>query len=197
MPTCDPLSRLKGIETDTGEHRYPASFLRYAFPFEGNWNFFWIGKLVSMWYVLAIRFPVWRELKRYKHQHYNRTDQSLRYAFPFEGNWNPFGRPTAVWSDTACDTLSRLKGIETRSRTAHKKESWLAIRFPVWRELKREMFSEGGVLRDSLPYAFPFEGNWNISRGHNDPNGLVALRYAFPFEGNWNLYEATAGSSCS
>ena len=135
------LSRLKGIET------LPdlllticLSLFRYAFPFEGNWN-----------YMMGQGLVVERAL-------------SFRYAFPFEGNWNPLPTPTSCFSqstvqicfpvwrelkrftkpekrrvrDYSSDMLSRLKGIETHNKTSlfFQKLGWVQICFPVWRELK-------------------------------------------------------------
>ena len=62
----------------------------YAFPFEGNWNapnrFEWCQRHLNFW----IRFPVWRELK-----------PKLTYL-------------SLMLSAIFLDTLSRLKGIETK-----------------------------------------------------------------------------------
>ena len=66
--------------------------LLYTFPFEGNWNLHlrvfnsYNGQLL-----LAIHFPVWRELKQGYHSSCSYLSGStLLYTFPFEGNWNSF-----------------------------------------------------------------------------------------------------------
>ena len=61
-----------------------------------------------------------------------------------------------------CNTLSRLKGIET---------------FLLVQWIKNYI---------SLQYAFPFEGNRNVVVGVDGRGLLGHLQYAFPFEGNRN-----------
>ena len=141
LHTCYTLSRLKGIETARINRMRPAiaHHLLYTFPFEGNWNFkvyiYTIRPIIcALLYtfpfegnwneivfrqrdgfnLLAIHFPVWRELK---HQRQARTEQAisgLLYTFPFEGNWNPNRYRNGNTLKAACYTLSRLKGIETQ-----------------------------------------------------------------------------------
>ena len=136
--TLDMLSRLKGIETLSNFfcHHSCDRYFGYAFPFEGNWNFFIAATnsslsialdmlsrlkgietssillLSSLSLSLWICFPVWRELKL------KTTTRLFRSRYPL-------------------DMVSRLKGIETLGSN-----SWifssisLWIWFPVWRELK-------------------------------------------------------------
>ena len=146
---CNSLSRLKGIETRN--YAFGASTisdLRSAFPFEGNWNLSALVIDAGTWSILAIRFPVWRELKL------------VEYKPPVENK------------RLACDTLSRLKGMETfvqlflqpffryNLRSAFPFEGngnyfiheflhlslQLTIRFPVWRELKLKSGSNAAIL---------------------------------------------------
>ena len=84
--------------------------LRYAFPFEGNRNIV----VTYLAFCLAI----------------------LRYAFPFEGNRNFWSSLVSISRIDACDTLSRLKGIETCVSNS----------------------GNPGMIY-FLRYAFPFEGN--------------------------------------
>ena len=162
--------------------------LLYTFPFEGNWNGFFIEFLlvigqktcytlsrlkgietripfiVNSSNPLAIHFPVWRELKPcYLSIGLCAFGEVLLYTFPFEGNWN-------------VDLTFRY------SRICY------------------------------LLYTFPFEGNWNknVLRAGDPSDGtcytlsrlkgietataflefpsppLRILLYTFPFEGNWN-----------
>ena len=112
--------------------------LRYPFPFEGNWNNPKVLENVPMMY-LAIRFPVWRELK------------------------HCFNERRGGYGHGTCHTLSRLKGIETWKSEQRASEFYffLAIPFPVWRELKHDIRRNIDIDTFLLRYAFPFEGNWN------------------------------------
>ena len=113
--TCYTLSRLKGIET--------FRTLLFRLPLT----------------MLAIHFPVWRELKPHHKGEPVFVGAFLLYTFPFEGNWNLLFHPYPsalywvlaihfpVWRELKlfsarlvrlshidpCYTLSRLKGIET------------------------------------------------------------------------------------
>ena len=111
--------------------------LLYTFPFEGNWNTVPTGIETVVSPLLAIHFPVWRELKHYTPSkktvremrscytlsrlkgietvlflHFRCEPLDLLYTFPFEGNWN-FLSFIGIFSFLSCYTLSRLKGIET------------------------------------------------------------------------------------
>ena len=95
LNTLDMLSRLKGIETcDWLVPEKEAVFFGYAFPFEGNWNPFWIA-VTSL-----ARFLPLDMLSRLKgiETHINAVYVlsssviSFGYAFPFEGNWNLDGK---------------------------------------------------------------------------------------------------------
>ena len=137
--------------------------------------------------LLAIHFPVWRELKRNLSAFPASWAQWLAIHFPV---WRELKhRLRWVWhSDTfsTCYTLSRLKGIETLKRLSGRLLLPLAIHFPVWRELK--------LCNNGLPfwsfycllYTFPFEGNWNSVNPPFSDDSSVYLLYTFPFEGNWN-----------
>ena len=87
--------------------------LQYTFPFEGNWN----GPINQSCPIILY----------------------LQYTFPFEGNWNPTRHPCRG-KYVPCNTLSRLKGIETGI-------GWVFGGLNIWH----------------LQYTFPFEGNWNSS----------------------------------
>ena len=115
--------------------------------------------------MLWIRFPVWRELKPDCEIVISAVDCLLfGYAFPFEGNWNCFFRfRFCFFWFRALDTLSRLKGIETRSLKG------------IW------------PAQEAFGYAFPFEGNWNVENLCLSKPHWFGFGYAFPFEGNWNL----------
>ena len=103
----------------------------------------------------------------------------LWYAFPFEGNWNHNKLLLCELRLWTCDTLSRLKGIETSGfDIGYGFSTILVIRFPVWREWKHcrpITHSNDG----SLWYAFPFEGNWN-SRISNSRVSMSKLVIRFP-----------------
>ena len=136
----DTLSRLKGIETlpsrrwwcrQSVQIRFPVwrelkhSLLRLIFSFSNNCSDT-LSRLkgietasisnimVARTDTVQIRFPVWRELKRYQLKFPVLVVNEFRYAFPFEGNWNAPLNPISV-GITGSDTLSRLKGIETGS----------------------------------------------------------------------------------
>ena len=136
---------------------------RYAFPFEGNWNpqerphrsyqescSDTLSRLKGIetiprhdgYKLLAgpvqIRFPVWRELKLSGAESSRPSSIKFRYAFPFEGNWNFLIVHCRPLFFVCSDTLSRLKGIETRLNPTPT----LCRCYP-------------------FRYAFPFEGNWN------------------------------------
>ena len=213
LPRSDTLSRLKGIET-SGLGSLPDLFteFRYAFPFEGNWNFFeeLLGQFVFVF-----------------------CSDTLSRLKGIETH-SPQNRGRAKFGS---DTLSRLKGIETKTLKNNFIASILVqIRFPVWRELKHELISESSQVSKMFRYAFPFEGNWNRGRRplivtlpsgsdtlsrlkgiethstaplsemisvssdtlsrlkgietwelSSQQNSSKWFRYAFPFEGNWNL----------
>ena len=212
--SCDTLSRLKGIETkniprcslyisalairfpvwrELKRTRIPWKFffltrLRYAFPFEGNWNSASSLCTGTCKNRLAIRFPVWRELKQVvisvgcaegvacdtlsRLKGIETLLFGVFYIVLF-GACDTLSRLKGIETTIrlalapvllACDTLSRLKGIETLL-TGNKGfiGSYLAIRFPVWRELKHYWHGQWELLGNFLRYAFPFEGNWNVS----------------------------------
>ena len=164
MNCSDTLSRLKGIETRSEQSEWLLLYLfRYAFPFEGNWN--------RMRIICQGVIPV-----------------GFRYAFPFEGNWNPSGIITKQFKETGSDTLSRLKGIETETIRNYSdfRRIMVQIRFPVWRELKRNLthswhqwFSDGSDTLSRLKGIETLLGRTKIWPSSS-------FRYAFPFEGNWN-----------
>ena len=109
----------------------------YAFPFEGNWNQ-WIRlyRLQDMPY-FWIRFPVWRELKRFKRSSVIKISR-FWIRFP-------------VWRELK-------RGVDL----ADLLWSTFWIRFPVWRELKRTSVLCLLPSVHAFGYAFPFEGNWNM-----------------------------------
>ena len=165
-----------------------SSSSEYTFPFEGNGNSTMsVPKPTDITTSLWIHFPVWRELKRLSaHFEYWWTSIYSEYTFPFEGNWNvevievhigqnlaseytfPFEgnwnntAKVTTTAQTALNTLSRLKGIETIKEPCRfimilyslntlsrlkgietilsiSFASWVStlwIHFPVWRELK-------------------------------------------------------------
>ena len=135
----DMLSRLKGIETLALIVLCPChnQMFRYAFPFEGNWNFFVVFRRF-LFMKVQICFPVWRELKLLIVNVRESECHQFRYAFPFEGNWNPTTTVFPPFFPIRSDMLSRLKGIETiRKQVPMQPHSKLVqICFPVWRELK-------------------------------------------------------------
>ena len=138
--TWNPLSRLEGIETGAVDHRWWSVLLplKSAFPFGGNWN--------------VVPNTLWYHLN------------CLKSAFPFGGNWNtriircwqksirmpwnPLSRLEGIETANCClgsmgvfypwNPLSRLEGIETLLILLFHslQDTWLEIRFPVWRELK-------------------------------------------------------------
>ena len=124
------------ILPDFHPHLLPFTF-RYAFPFEGNWNdetiwwnpsFFGSDTLSRLKGIETLwPFLSGIELKNFM----------FRYAFPFEGNWNKTPPFPSQLKFPRSDTLSRLKGIETR---------------PMVR---------ASPTPTKFRYAFPFEGNWN------------------------------------
>ena len=163
--------------------------LLYTFPFEGNWNCRHLlppGDIAL--YSLAIHFPVWRELKHYPlvaltvlllslaihfpvwrelkpHLVSERwcVRWLLLYTFPFEGNWNL--THCGVSFRTHC-LLYTFPFEGNWNKTIHALSQhnlfYLAIHFPVWRELKhfQGVFVPNGQTVHLL-YTFPFEGNWN------------------------------------
>ena len=139
----DMPSRLKGIETFWDRFfilfKYP-SYFGYAFPFEGNWNPYSHKTVRAVTKLLWICLPVWRELKpppwwtRQSH----RPLAVFGYAFPFEGNWNldiPSKYPNSrSFFGYAFPFEGNWNSI---SQNALIVNTSLAIRFPVWRELKQ------------------------------------------------------------
>ena len=91
LPSLDPLSRLKGIETrlnvdSTGFRcRVPLDTLSRLKGIET-----YISSSTLLLYIyLWIHFPVWRELKPSNTPLVTGVFQILfGYTFPFEGNWN-------------------------------------------------------------------------------------------------------------
>ena len=137
----------------------------------------------------------------------------FRYAFPFEGNWNPKSGTMEV-TVRCSDTLSRLKGIETRGllHGSTTRKVMVQIRFPVWRELKRGSYNSVRIrpkgsdtlsrlkgietpTGDTLSLSLTI-GSDTLSRlkgietwfGRSTTTTLIPFRYAFPFEGNWNFF---------
>ena len=111
---CFPVWRELKQEANAFSRNASIADFGSAFPFEGNWNCIDLWDLyrlleVSLW----ICFPVWRELKRC-------SFVEIKCCFGL-----------------ALDLLSRLKGIETRTREhLYSLGVYLWICFPVWRELK-------------------------------------------------------------
>ena len=187
VPSCYTLSRLKGIETYGTPDKFPnRRHLLYTFPFEGNWN---IVISVSPFATIVACYTLSR-LKGIETQ--------------------PAGLQTNLFF-SSCYTLSRLKGIETSGRLLLGKLQFLAIHFPVWRELKRmpvnsptnalSMYTcytlsrlkgiETRVSSEFFSSVFPC---YTLSRlkGIETLNAVSVWRwpcllYTFPFEGNWNL----------
>ena len=158
--------------------------LRYAFPFEGNWN------RISRRFLSWLGFLTWDTLSRLKgietewNLYGTLEASSLRYAFPFEGNWNQC---------STGDTELCMLFLEIRFPVWREwKLYWwccldfplavLEIRFPVWRELKRNKVQEWSEYnnRTVLRYAFPFEGNWNLKGIVNYTLHLHSLEIRFP-----------------
>ena len=107
---------------------------------------------------VQIRFPVWRELKLffYRCQH-------------------------ALITHSGSDTLSRLKGIETYT-TVRPVKPYLCvqIRFPVWRELKRDKRKRWWGPRTRVQIRFPVWRELKLWFRRNDwghHRGLVQIRF--------------------
>ena len=138
-------------------------FLQYTFPFEGNWNKKkdnYSDQKVDLQYTFPFEGN-WNSLSL-SHPSFQ---SHLQYTFPFEGNWNRQHCPIRIQRIQACNTLSRLKGIETLCWLVWSRRAaiCLAIHFPVWRELKLKDDIQRCVNPiGSLLYTFPFEGNWNL-----------------------------------
>ena len=158
------------------------------FPFEGNWNL--LRKTILRISFRSVRkaFPVWRELKQ--------------VLFP----------PISS-SEVRSESLSRLKGIETRmwffrghrDRLVRKAfPVWRELKhmlwcycnverfkvrkaFPVWRELKLDGAFPSAWRNGSFGKPFPFEGNWNSVFLRYNSFRKIPFGKPFPFEGNWNV----------
>ena len=117
------------------------NILWYAFPFEGNWNLCLLTWFLSKCKPLVIRFPVWRELK-HKMAKKLVVPFKLVIRFPVWRELKPLQHPdTERETRNTCDTLSRLKGIETFVLFFFFHSIFgLVIRFPVWRELKPKLW---------------------------------------------------------
>ena len=87
-------------------------------------------------------------------RHYIHIGIDFEYAFPFEGKGNANGFPFLPKMPTALDTLSRLKGRETRKATLAR------------------------LGKHILRYAFPVEGKGNSSAASEltVPN-MLAIRF--------------------
>ena len=160
------------------------------FPFEGNWNSSLTSSAGS---ISSVRkaFPVWRELKHFTAILWS-SPTPFGKPFPFEGNWNTPNMVVAGLYTFGSESLSRLKGIETK-------------RGPQAQDLVIYWFGK----------PFPFEGNWNspaavlVEKRHKNRSeslsrlkGIETLRRPvlgrtlllfgkpFPFEGNWNKKRA-------
>ena len=185
--SCNTLSRLKGIETSSPAGRCSRSdifCLLYTFPFEGNWNQIFI--IISLkWSSLLYTFPFegnWNVWRCCEHT----IDAHLLYTFPFEGNWNLSKDTTLLFP-----------------------KKFLAIHFPVWRELKLTKWtwyditttcytlsrlkgietclgSHIDILRCDLAIHFPV---WRELKHFFSLRFWYqpSLLYTFPFEGNWNI----------
>ena len=163
----DMLSRLKGIETLTFgiESDSQKTMLCICFPVWRELKLLFPKSFLVRFGLLWICFPVWRELKL-KVFSKSWLSISLCICFP-------------VWRELKLAVvIGGIVGVVG-----------LWICFPVWRELKR---LPRGTLQSAIPsenfgYAFPFEGNWNLSNTRK-PKALLIVHfgYAFPFEGNWN-----------
>ena len=192
--TChalDTLSRLKGIETPTEQQfkdfqRHSLDTLSRLKGIETRVVISFCLLRVALW----IHFPVWRELKR----KCSKTGNAMAAKMPLDTLSRLKGIETSLMNlrrtpFLPLDTLSRLKGIETwRLAPDGSLTSWILlwIHFPVWRELKHFGIWWGFCLRFIFGYTFPFEGNWNASRGlSHQPKHCFG--YTFPFEGNWNF----------
>ena len=171
------------------------------------------------WNNLATPFPVWRELKPWPCSH---NIPILLLATPFPV-WRELKHKPCLFHRLfryyPCYPLSRLKGIETFiwisfTRVRNRQ---LATPFPVWRELKLEVFCDLGI--DAL-LATPFpvwrelkQGSLQIHRFsfetacyplsrlkgiETEFMNIVCVRIwrevllpPFPFEGNWNRSSRT------
>ena len=215
LKTFYEISRLKGIETSSqkGGCRVVGNFL-WDFPFEGNWNIVAPPLLLGA-SQLSMRFPVWRELKRYSRSNSRSKSDKLSMRFPV---WRELKPKAFFWTKPMRYTfyeISRLKGIETSRSSIWRRKPWnflwdfpfegnwnakvpetsmvasmsLSMRFPVWRELKRWIACGKSSKSCHLHFLwdFPFEGNWNIHVIAFPANTPPHFLWDFPFEGNWNL----------
>ena len=132
--------------------------LQCPFPFEGNWNPFWV-RCVDLFADLA--YNVLSRLKGIETCHrriiYISLHIILQCPFPFEGNWN-----NAV---PVCVASCRFM---------------LTMSFPVWRELKHHSLDELNGMYERLQCPFPFEGNWNESSLEEVWIGFSTLTMSFP-----------------
>ena len=111
----------------------------YAFPFEGNGNMYDRQSDQRQEYNFGYAFP-FEGNGNFRDSVTRNSIGSIPfgYAFPFEGNGNSMTLSKSDPSSTL-DTLSRLKGMETRS----------SANLPL-------------ILLPAFGYAFPFEGNGNL-----------------------------------
>ena len=169
--TLDMLSRLKGIETYRSlQVPWSLTFFGYGFPFEGNWNLQTRGWVSDR---DVIPLDMLSRLKGIETKKSNifflGKRKSLDMLSRLKGieTWR-----TSLVLDllgNSLDMLSRLKGIETR----------------YWRENDCNLSLYFG-------YAFPFEGNWNISPSFVWPF-FVALWIWFPV---WRELKHQCAAQC-
>ena len=207
MSTCYPLSRLKGIETETGnffQHLFVS--LLPPFPFEGNWNtstsivstapsLYWLAtpfpvwrelKLIlcrsdsSMAINLATPFPVWRELKLLPHSPFTLRITNLLPPFPFEGNWNVNKRITNG------EAIRLLPPFPFEGNWNYWYR-YLRFRlrspcYPLSRLKGIETTAYKCVTRRfcALLPPFPFEGNWNLGTESHVMRKVAVLATPFP-----------------
>ena len=147
--------------------------------------------------LVQIRFPVWRELKRGLGSLPDlfmdiRSDTLSR----LKGIETKFGRHRLSAICHSSDTLSRLKGIETGSQSVGGVGGVgpVQIRFPVWRELKHWVASGWQPWPHHVQIRFPV---WRELKRFPplQSDNRFRFRYAFPFEGNWNRLLTSAHSA--
>ena len=94
------------------------------------------------------------------------------WAFPFEGNWNSNTSiitaskilPIALWMSLPVWRELKLY-INDALAVCYVNALYVWMSLPVWRELKHSTICESDVIPIDFnsEWAFPFEGNWNIS----------------------------------
>ena len=136
-PSCDALSRWKGMETDTGRcpHGGGIGVLECPFPFEGNGNNIVLS--ISLGVSFLKTCDALSHLKGMETCSYERHLHLIVRPCDVLSRLKGMETNTSllVWNfNKSCDVLSRLKGMETQSlRAAHPLSPFclLWIRVPV------------------------------------------------------------------